>query len=231
MDRGKHQVDAELRKKQAGLRPGRSCCDQTSVLRNIIGQSLEWQISLYLNFDDFEKAFDCVHQERLWKLLRLQCIPLNIINIIRVLHERFQWRVMVNNGQTEWSPVTSGLKQACMLSPLLYLVAMDWIMWESTRYQYNGSRWEIESTLDALDYDANLWLIFPLISMWKTTKIYTSRSLGLNINLKKTKIIKITRNNYSVQVNGKRFEAVDTFTYVGSMDFRRYGRVYYNNKN
>lgn len=140
--------------------------------------------------------------------------------------------VMVNNGQTEWSPVTSGLKQACMLSPLLYLVAMDWIMWESTRYQYNGSRWEIESTLDALDYDDNLWLIFPLISMWKTTKIYTtSRSLGLNINLKKTKIIKITRNNYSVQVNGKRFEAVDTFTYVGSMDFRRYGRVYYNKKN
>lgn len=68
--------------------------------------------------------------------------------------------------------------------------------------------------------------------MWKTTKIHTtSRSLGLNINLKKTKIIKITRNNNSVQVNGKRFEAVDTFTYMGSMDIRRYGGGYYIKKN
>lgn len=63
---------------------------------------------------------------------------------------------MVNNGQTEWFPVTSELKQGCMMSPLLYLVAMDWVVWESTRYQYTGVRWEIESTLDALDYDDNL---------------------------------------------------------------------------
>lgn len=53
LDRGKHQVDAELRKKQTGFRPNRSCCDQISVLRNITEQSIKWQSSLYLTFVDF----------------------------------------------------------------------------------------------------------------------------------------------------------------------------------
>lgn len=56
-------------------------------------------------------------------------------------------------------------------------------------------------------------------------------SLGLKINLKKTKIMKITRNNNSVQVIGESLEDVDTFKYVGSMDFKRYGRGYYYKKN
>lgn len=39
---------------------------------------------------------------------------------------------------------------------LLYLVTMEWIMWKSTRYQNNGIRWKIESTLDVLEYANNI---------------------------------------------------------------------------
>lgn len=96
---------------------------------SIIEQSIEWQSSLYLTFVDFWEGLRlCTSGKFMEKLLRLQSLPLKIINTIRVLHERFQWSVMVNNGQTEWFPVTSELKQGCMLSPLLYLVAMDWVM-------------------------------------------------------------------------------------------------------
>ncbi|XP_061184963.1 uncharacterized protein LOC133192979 [Saccostrea echinata] len=42
--------------------------------------------------------------------------------------------------------------------------------------------------------------------------------LGLNINLNKTKIMRINaRNNNPVQVNGENLEDVDTFTYQGSI--------------
>lgn len=221
LDRVKHQVDAQLRKEQAGFRPGRSCCDQIFVLRNIIEQSIEWQSSLYLNFVDFEKAFDSVHRESLWKLLRLYGLPLKIINIIRILHEGFQCSVMVDKGQTEWFPVTSGLKQGCMLSPLLFLVAIDWVMRESTRDQNNGIRWNMGNKLDDLDYADDLCLISSTHQhiQEKTTKLNTtSTSLGLNINLKKTKIMRINaRNKNSVQVNGEPLEDVDTFTYLGSI--------------
>lgn len=92
-------------------------------------------------------------------------------------------------------------------------------MWESTRYQNNGIRWKIESTLDVLDYAGNICLISPLIKQPGSTK-----HLEAYTNLKKNKIIRITRNNNSVQVNGELAEDVDTITYMDSMDIRRYGR-------
>ena len=51
-------VDEKLREQQAGFRKDRSCTDQIAALRIIIEQSLDWNTSLFLNFVDFEKAFD-----------------------------------------------------------------------------------------------------------------------------------------------------------------------------
>ncbi|XP_012943709.1 uncharacterized protein LOC101861615 [Aplysia californica] len=63
-------VDSYLRKEQAGFRKERRCTDQIFALRNIIEQCTEWQRQLYVNFVDFEKAFDSVHRESLWYILR-----------------------------------------------------------------------------------------------------------------------------------------------------------------
>lgn len=75
--------------------------------------------------------------------------------------------------------------------------------------------------LDDLDYADDLCLISSTHQhiQEKTTKLHrTSTSLGLNINLKKTKIMRINaRNKNSVQVNGEPLEDVDTFTYLGSI--------------
>nr|KAG5699720.1 hypothetical protein BaRGS_022118 [Batillaria attramentaria] len=49
-----------LRDQQAGFRRNRSCADQIASLRIIVEQSLEWNSPLYINFIDYEKAFDSV---------------------------------------------------------------------------------------------------------------------------------------------------------------------------
>ncbi|KAK3104671.1 hypothetical protein FSP39_007505 [Pinctada imbricata] len=119
LERVKHQLDAQLRKEQAGFRPGRSCCDQIFVLRNIIEQSIKWQSSLYLNFVYFTKGLRQCAPRKFAETLRLYGLPSKIIDVIRVLHDGFKCSVIVENTQTEWFPVTSGLKQGCMLSSLL----------------------------------------------------------------------------------------------------------------
>ena len=64
IDRIRTGVESKLRKEQAGFQPGRGTTEQIFILRNIIEQSIEWQSSLYVNFIDFEKAFDSVHKDR-----------------------------------------------------------------------------------------------------------------------------------------------------------------------
>ncbi|VDP34010.1 unnamed protein product, partial [Schistosoma curassoni] len=54
----KDAVDAQLRDQQAGFRKDQLCTDRTTTLRIIVEQSVEWNSSLYINFIDYEKAFD-----------------------------------------------------------------------------------------------------------------------------------------------------------------------------
>ncbi len=59
---------------------------------------LEWNSSLYINFIDFEKAFDSVDREALWKILRHYGIPVKLINLIRNSYEGMTCRV-IHGGQ------------------------------------------------------------------------------------------------------------------------------------
>ncbi|GAG69788.1 unnamed protein product [marine sediment metagenome] len=72
-------VDQNLRKEQGGFRKGRGTTEQVFVLRNIVEQVNEWQASLLLNFVDFEKAFDSIHLESLWTIMKKYGIPNKII--------------------------------------------------------------------------------------------------------------------------------------------------------
>ena len=59
------EVDQTLHEEQAGFRQDRSCTDQIATLRIIVEQSVEWNTSLYVNFVDYEKAFDNLDRETL----------------------------------------------------------------------------------------------------------------------------------------------------------------------
>nr|KAG5702413.1 hypothetical protein BaRGS_027500 [Batillaria attramentaria] len=56
-------------------------------MRIIIEQSLEWQTPLYSTFVDFQKAFDSVDREVIWKLMSHYGFPPKFVNIIRQLYE------------------------------------------------------------------------------------------------------------------------------------------------
>ena len=56
-NRLKVAVESNMREEQAGFRQGRGCSDQIYVLRTIIEECEECNITLVLNFIDFKKAF------------------------------------------------------------------------------------------------------------------------------------------------------------------------------
>ena len=90
----KDAMDPQLRKQQAGFRKNRSCTNQIATLQIILEQSLEWNSPLYINFVDYEKAFNSVDQQTRWKLLRHYRIPGKITNIIRNSYKGMTCRVV-----------------------------------------------------------------------------------------------------------------------------------------
>ena len=98
LERMKGTVDQTLREQQAGFRQDRSCTDQIATLRIIVEQSIEWNSSLYINFVDYEKAFDSVDRETLWKVLRLYGVPKKLVNMIKNSYEGMSCRV-IHEGQ------------------------------------------------------------------------------------------------------------------------------------
>ena len=128
INRIREGVDHKLRKEQAGFRVGRGTVEQIFILRNIIEQTNEWQATHYLNFIDYEKAFDTKHRESLWKIRRSYCIPEKLINTIKEFYKDFKCSIEDNDETSEWFEVLTGIKQGCNVSGFLFLLAIDWVM-------------------------------------------------------------------------------------------------------
>jgi len=111
LNRMKDEIDTKFRDQQAGFRKDRSCVDQIATLRIIIEQSCEWNFPLFINFVDFEKAFDSVDRGILWKLLRHYGVLVKIVNIIRSSYEGLTCKVIHRGQPTKAFNVRTGVRK------------------------------------------------------------------------------------------------------------------------
>ena len=63
-------VNSELPDVQAGFRKGRGTRDQIANICWIMEKAREFQKNIYFCFLDYVKTFDCVDQNKLWKVLK-----------------------------------------------------------------------------------------------------------------------------------------------------------------
>ena len=95
--------------------------DMLFVVRRLQELRRERNIPLCMCFIDLQKACDCVDRELLWEVFTRFGVPTKIITVIRQFHNGMRARVRTNDGEhSEWSDVTQGLRQGCVLSPLLF---------------------------------------------------------------------------------------------------------------
>ena len=221
LERMKEAVDPKLRDQQAGFRRNRSCADQIASLRIIVEQSLEWNSPLYINFIDYEKAFDSVDRQTLWKLLRHYGVPEKFIALIQCTYQGMSCRIAHAGQVSDSFEVKTGVRQGCLLSPFLFLLVIDWIMKSTTTGRNNGIQWTLWTQLDDLDFADDLALLSHNHTQMqeKTTHLEsTSAGTGLKINRKKTELMRMnTTVSTPVTVGGDIIRETETFVYLGSV--------------
>ena len=120
---------------------------------------MEWASSLYINFVYYDKAFDRLDRDTLWKLLQHYGIPDTFISLIRNSYEDMACRVVHAGQLTDSFMVKTGVKQGCLLSPFLFLLAIYWIMKKTKTNRRNGIQWTPWSQLEDLDLADDLALL------------------------------------------------------------------------
>ena len=80
-------------------------------------------------FVDLQKAYDSVDRELLWKVQAWAGVPSVMIDGIRQFHNGIRARVRMDDGElSKWSKVSQGLRQGCVLSPLLFNIFFAAVM-------------------------------------------------------------------------------------------------------
>ena len=210
---------------QAGFREGYSTLDNAFILNAFVDKYLSKKGNkLYVAFVDFKKAFDSIHREKLWQVLRNAGIAGNLYRAIQSIYNSVLSCVRANGSFTSFFECPIGLKQGCLLSPILFSIFIEKLvkkMWES------GIRGlqlfpEIIEILLLLFADDVILLSDTIIGLQRQLSIleYFCDDYHVEVNTVKTKVL-VFRNGGNLArrekwtYKGTSLEVVNGFHYVG----------------
>ena len=113
---------------QAGFRKGRGNRDQIANISWIIEKAREFHKIMYFCFIDYDKAFDCVDHNNLWKILQEIGITDHLTCLLRNLYAGQEATVRTGHGTTDWFQTGKGVRQGCILSLCLFNFYAEYIM-------------------------------------------------------------------------------------------------------
>ena len=96
----------------------------------IIEKVKEFQKKIYFCID-YDKAFDCVYYNKLWKILKKMEIPDHLTCLLRNLYAGQETTVRTGHGTIDWFRIGKGVCQGCILSSCLFNLHAECIMWNA----------------------------------------------------------------------------------------------------
>ena len=81
------------------------------------------------------KAFDCVDQNKLWKIFQEMGIPDHFSCFLRNLYIGQEATVRTRHRTMDWFQIGKGVRQGCILSPCLFNLYAEYIMQNVRLYE------------------------------------------------------------------------------------------------
>lgn len=209
--------ESNCREQQAGFRPGRGCSDNIFNLRQILTRRIRYGKPFVAVFIDFAAAFDSVHRASMFKALLQEGTPEKIVDILRSLYSGSTSYVRVYNEPTQLFDIKTGVRQGCILSPMLFNVIIDFVMRKALS---NVEGIEIGTDLSVTDLayadDICIFAETPALAEHALELVDAAATkFGLVISAPKSKILSHGHQHPTVRLRGLPLEVVDNFVYLG----------------
>lgn len=223
---------------QSGFRSNRSTADMVFSTRQLIEKAKEQNTQLAIGFVDISKAFDSVNRAALFEILyKLNCPP-NLLEVLKSLHTQTYATAKIEGEISKPFELQSGVRQGCVIAPLLFITYMQTIMNQIKRLtnvrvklevrddtnmfckRSFGAKTKIKerSILDLLFADDCALVANTAEELQDVLNIFarTASKLGLQVNVKKTEVMFINSPPSPIEINGGQLKLVDSFKYLGS---------------
>ena len=148
----------ELSDVQAGFKKGRGTRDQIANIHWLIETARTFQKTIC--FIDYNQSFDYVDHNKLWEILKELEIPDHLTCLLRNLYAGQEATDRTGHGTTDWFQIGKGVRQGYILSPCLFNLYAEYIMWnagldeaqawiKTARRNINNLRYADDTTLMA----------------------------------------------------------------------------------
>jgi hypothetical protein len=175
-------------------------------------------------FVDLEKAYDLVPRIMLWKCLQEYGIDGQLLQAIQFLYKDCRSCVRVNGIKSTSFTVGAGLRQGCVLSPLLFIIYMDRI---ARRSQGEECVMIGDVRVKSLLFADDLVLLASSESdLQRALERFAAECVvaGMRISTSKTESLVVSRSpvQCALHVSGASLKQVEKFKYLGVV-FTSYG--------
>ncbi|CAH2265133.1 jg9285 [Pararge aegeria aegeria] len=220
-ERLKSYLSKEIAREQAGFVKGKGTREQILIVRQIIEKSREYNKAIYICFVDFSKAFDSVKWPKLWKTLLEMGTPKHLVHLLRCLYEDGTASVKADGTLSNPFHLSAGVRQGCIISPLLFNIYTEIIMRRTLETWKDGIviggqrisnlRYADDTTLFA----TSIRHMEDFLQKMEDVSL----EFGLKINRSKTKVMIVDRMNNNLPEVSKiaNCEVVQSYVYLGAL--------------
>ena len=210
-----------LHKTQLGFVSGNRTSDAHIIINNLVQKYCHKRnVKIFSCFVDFSKAFDTVPRDILLTKIIISQHQGKVFNIIRYIYTNDKACIKIQNQLTESFQINKGVRQGCVLSPLLFNIFLS----------------DFAKEIDALEDKVKLENSEIAALVWADDIICLSESESglqkllnvldtycqdnkLEINTDKTKCMIFNKSGRLIrkkfQINGVNLENVRSYKYLG----------------
>jgi hypothetical protein len=170
-------------------------------------------------FVDWQKAFDCANWTKLIQIRKGIGIDWRERRLISKLYMEQSVKIRLDQGETRSAKIERGVRQGCCLSPILFNLYSEYLTKEALE---GFGDFKIGQVIHTVKYADDLVLLAreeKMLQGMVDRLIEIGRCYGMEMNVDKTKVIRISRQPYPIKImiDQKQLENVEYFNDLGSM--------------